>query len=131
MSRARRLPVLLGAFFTCSVAHADPIDLPFEPVVAGVAPAPPEPPPVAPFREVARALVERYQETASPVSIARCPYVVSCSALALRSLQQESLAVALLRFVDRFFFRENADAPAHYELRHQAGGRLLLDDEVR
>lgn len=130
MSRAALLlPLLL---LTSSVAHAEPIDVPFEPTVPPVVPvSPPEAPPIAPFREVATALVGRYQETAAPVSVARCPYALSCSALALRSLQQESFTVALIHFVDRFFFRENADAPSHYELRHQPGGRLLLDDEIR
>jgi hypothetical protein len=105
-----------------------PPDLPFEPAPPGVPPLPP-PPPFAPFRELSLALVERYQETAAPVSVARCPFALSCSALAHQALHEQGLSVALIRFVDRFFFRENAGTPDHYQLRRAPGGRLLLDDE--
>lgn len=126
------LTALLLALLTLSLSSPAggqvPPDLPFEPAPPGAPPLPP-PPPFAPFRELSLALVERYQETAAPISVARCPFALSCSALAHQALHEEGLPVALIRFVDRFFFRENAGTPDHYTLRRAPGGRLLLDDE--
>jgi hypothetical protein len=91
-----------------------------------------EPPPSLAFPPLPNALaaaVGFYRREIGPMSVSRCPYAVSCSTLALSSLRRYGL-LGLLPFVDRFFFREGADAQLHYARRVQPSGVLKLDDSL-
>ncbi|MEK6606028.1 MAG: membrane protein insertion efficiency factor YidD [Myxococcota bacterium] len=125
----------LGLVLTLAItgaAHAAPrepvaIAEPWEPVPRG-AHVPGDEPRFAPFGDLALAAVRLYRARIAPRSIARCPFVVSCSTLALRSVESEGLFLGLLRFIDRFFFRETPAALSLYRSVYLPDGALRLDD---
>ncbi len=71
--------------------------------------------------------IEYYQKKISPRSVSRCPFSVSCSHFASRVIHRHGLyGIAL--FVDRYFYRENGEAYAHYPLVETSRRTLKLDD---
>jgi Putative membrane protein insertion efficiency factor len=89
-----------------------------------------EPPPSLAFGPISLGLVEAvhfYQEEIGTKSISRCPYLVSCSNFALLAVRREGFW-GLLKFVDRFFYRENASVFSIYPRRVVPSGIIKHDD---
>jgi hypothetical protein len=79
-------------------------------------------------RSVALSLIRMYQRNISPKSVKRCPFNISCSQFATRSIERHGLVLGLVRFVDRFCFREHTAASLYYPLAVSSDGALRLDD---
>lgn len=120
--------LLQTTWVSSATAQLPPVDEPFEPELA-VAPSPPAERRPSLLVDFATFAIQGYQHSHRDVSIARCPYAVSCSRFALESIQTHGFALGTLLFVDRFFYRENTSARERYRLVRQ-GGRLLLDDSL-
>jgi putative component of membrane protein insertase Oxa1/YidC/SpoIIIJ protein YidD len=83
-------------------------------------------PPAVLFSEADK-LITYYQHKISPHSVSRCPFKISCSEFARKAVALHG-AVGFLLFVDRYLYRENADAFSHYALVETRLGILKLDD---
>lgn len=127
MLRLWALGIAVSLFLVSSMARAE--EAPFEPDEIDLEEAPEAPPKYRPLTDTLLTLVSLYREEVGPRSLRRCPFVVSCSALAKRELEENGI-LGLFVFLDRFFYRENIDAHRHYPRRRSEDGVLLLDDEI-
>ena len=111
---------------------AEPADDPWEPELASaIAPgAPAEPEGFAPFADLALAAIAHYRAAIGPKSIARCPFLCTCSAFARQAIETHGLVVGLVLFVDRFFYRENRQLVQHYDPVVGDDGRIHWSDVV-
>jgi putative component of membrane protein insertase Oxa1/YidC/SpoIIIJ protein YidD len=80
------------------------------------------------FSSASTALIRCYQRRVSANSVARCPFVVSCSDFALQAVQRHGFLMGLCLFIDRSFYRENPQIGDLYPYRQQNLGLLRLDD---
>ena len=80
------------------------------------------------FQEPVVDLIRFYQEKIAPHTIARCPFVISCSNFAARAIEEKGLAFGICIFVDRYYYRENAAAFQLYGLVTTDGAILKIDD---
>jgi hypothetical protein len=78
---------------------------------------------------VADQLVSFYQKKISPQSISRCPFKISCSTFAQRAIERYGI-FGVAMFIDRYYYRENHEAFAHYKLVVTNQGILKLDDAL-
>lgn len=81
-------------------------------------------------QDIALGLIHFYQARISPASISRCPFSVSCSNFASRAISRKGLALGLVMFIDRYYYRENATAFGTYDLVTADDGILRIDDGV-
>jgi hypothetical protein len=88
-----------------------------------------EPPPsgFAPTATLLLPAIDVYRTSIGPRSVARCPFVVSCSTFAREAIRERGF-LGLLSFLDRFFFRESIDAFHRYDWAVAADGSIRLDD---
>lgn len=134
--RAHALALAAASTLATVSARAEPPpDEPWEPEPASAAsareaPPPSDPPSFRPMADIALWAIGRYQHDIGPHSIARCRFARSCSRFAAHAIEQEGALVGLLRFCDRFFYRENDDAFRQYRWVRTPGGAVRLDDEV-
>ena len=85
---------------------------------------------VSPISSFSLALIKMYQKKNSPNSTThRCPFKISCSNFAYRSISEKWLLTGLLLFVDRYHYRENLSAPYNYPLYENQEGILKLNDD--
>lgn len=77
---------------------------------------------------IANRVIKFYERKISTQSISRCPFYISCSEYAYQALRKHGLILGICFFIDRHFYRENATAYFHYELRETKTGVLKLDD---
>ena len=82
----------------------------------------------SPGRMFALALIDHYQGAINPKSISRCPFYLSCSNFAAYSVRKYGLCGGVIRFVDRFQFREHPYSSLYYPLAVNGGGIMKLDD---
>lgn len=78
---------------------------------------------------VADQLISLYQTKISPQSISRCPFKISCSMFAQRAIDRYGI-FGVAMFIDRYYYRENHEAFAHYTLVVTNQGILKLDDAL-
>ena len=78
---------------------------------------------------IADPLISFYQTKISPHSISRCPFKISCSTFAQRAIERYGL-FGIAMFIDRYYYRENHEAFAHYKLVVTDQGILKLDDAL-
>ena len=85
---------------------------------------------VSPFTQISLSLIRFYQKQISPNSISgRCPYKISCSNFAYRSISERGFLIGILLFVDRFYYRENSGTRYYYPLFENTEGVLKLEDD--
>jgi hypothetical protein len=134
MAPRRRAAALLVAVFvpvlvTRAARAAEPADEPWEPALATPSPPPaPAPSGFAPVADLALAAIDHYRSAIGPKSIARCPYLCTCSAFARRAIEVHGFVLGLVLFVDRFFYRENRQLVQHYEPVIGDDGRMRWSD---
>jgi hypothetical protein len=80
------------------------------------------------FEGTALSLISFYQTKISPLTIIRCPFLVSCSTFAARAIADKGLALGLAIFIDRYYYRENTTAFRLYRLVRTEGDILKIDD---
>lgn len=73
-------------------------------------------------------LIKYYQDRVSTKSIHRCPFHLTCSNFALKSIKQYGLFSGSIRFIDRYYFREHTRAKRYYPLIFDNDGVTKLDD---
>ena len=78
---------------------------------------------------VADQLISFYQTNISPQSISRCPFKISCSMFAQKAIERYGI-FGVAMFIDRYYYRENHEAFAHYKLVVTDQGILKLDDAL-
>lgn len=134
MNLAAARALVLAAVLTPTVASAQSLpDDPWEPAATTSSPPPPPPavdPGFRPVTELASAAIRFYQTDIGSRSVPRCQFALSCSRQAQAAIADEGLLIGLMRFVDRFFFRENSAAIHHYRWVRTEGGNTRLDDAV-
>ncbi len=87
------------------------------------------PPPQSFFVSLTNSAISLYQRDISTQSISRCPFEISCSRFAIRSIADHGVfGVAL--FIDRYFYRENIESFINYKLIKTNNGLLKLDDKL-
>jgi len=134
MRAGRRAVVVLALLSSTGSAWAapprDPLppDEPWEAELAPPAPAPAAPSGFAPLADLALAGIDHYRAVIGPRSVARCPFVCTCSAFASAAIRRYGFWPGLVLFVDRFFFRENRQVVQHYEAMVAEDGRLRFSD---
>jgi Putative membrane protein insertion efficiency factor len=106
-------------------------DLPWE-AEDVVAPSEPAPTSMAlgPLSSLMLSGIRFYQVEIGPNSVARCPYLVSCSQFAKQALARYGF-FGLPMFIDRFFYRENQSTFALYPRYMSPSGVLRYDDTIR
>jgi putative component of membrane protein insertase Oxa1/YidC/SpoIIIJ protein YidD len=71
--------------------------------------------------------INYYQEKISPQSISRCPFEISCSNFAKKAIEKKGV-FGLIIFLNRYYFRENAECFSKYKIVQTQEGILKLDD---
>jgi hypothetical protein len=125
------VPVLATRAARAAGRDAEPADEPWEPALAATSPpAAVAPSGFAPLADLALAAIDHYRVAIGPKSIARCPYLCTCSAFARRAIEVHGFVLGLVLFVDRFFYRENRQLVQHYEPVIGDDGRMRWSDLV-
>jgi hypothetical protein len=92
----------------------------------------PAPPPAAKPETLAgdvfEALVAAYRANEAHTTIRRCAFSVTCSSFAEKAISRYGFLVGGVVFIDRYFYRENADSRNHYPLIGAPDGTYRLDD---
>lgn len=121
------LLLVLGA---ASVSAQRVQDVPWEPGEGTVRLVAAQPaPPMSIIGMFSRSAVSWYHSTSSSHSVARCPFEISCSRFAVMALDRYGIAGVPL-VLDRYFFRENAEAFSLYERKAVRNGVVKLDDAL-
>ncbi len=71
----------------------------------------------------------KYQSIIGSKTIHRCPFEISCSHFLTISIKNHGAIKGTALFLDRYFFRENAFIPSHYEAVIK-GNRIVYRDEI-
>jgi hypothetical protein len=87
-------------------------------------------PPTGSGVRLAQKAIRYYQRKISTLSVDRCPFYVSCSNYASRTIDRHGLLIGTALFIDRYFYRENRAAFAYYDLKETPAFVLKLDDSV-
>ncbi len=85
---------------------------------------------VFPLSSISLSLIHIYQKKISPNSTThRCPYKISCSNFAYKSISRKGFFPGILMFIDRYYYRENPGIPYLYPLYENEEGVLKLNDD--
>ncbi len=71
----------------------------------------------------------KYQSIIGSKTIHRCPFEISCSHFLTISIKNHGTIKGTALFLDRYFFRENAFIPTHYEAVIK-DNRVVYRDEI-
>jgi len=75
-----------------------------------------------------RKMISLYQHQSTENTISRCPFYISCSSFALKSVKEHGIFLGSLLFIDRFFYRENSSIYKHYNFKRRDNSVLKLND---
>lgn len=78
---------------------------------------------------LSNSVISLYQKDISIQSVSRCPFEISCSHFAKRSISEYGI-IGVAMFVDRYFYRENIESFINYKLIKTKSGILKLDDKL-
>lgn len=80
------------------------------------------------YQELALDLIHLYQKHSDKYSLQRCPFLISCSHFAERGIRKYDLLGGVIRFIDRYYYRENKASYLYYPLVSDRNSILKLDD---
>lgn len=69
----------------------------------------------SPTKLIANYAIRFYREKIAKHSVARCPFLISCSHYAESAVHNHGVVKGIALFIDRHFLRENPGAILHYE----------------
>ncbi len=72
---------------------------------------------------------KKYQSIIGSKTIHRCPFEISCSHFLTISIKNHGTIKGTALFLDRYFYRENAFLPRHYEAVIK-DNRVVYRDEI-
>ena len=72
---------------------------------------------------------KKYQSIIGSKTIHRCPFEISCSHFLTISIKNHGTIKGTALFLDRYFYRENAFIPTHYEAVIK-DNRVVYRDEI-
>jgi len=89
---------------------------------------PAKPDVACPLEYVSLGLIGWYRRSLSEQSVARCPFVISCSVFAQEAIRRYGFLRGICLFIDRNMYRENRQMYELYDFAEMSQGVLKLDD---